>query len=192
LLNKKYNQIMRNLLITLFIVFIASFNSKSQTCVGLFKINLLDGETQKQIGHKVKKSISYVFTGPENEFYNDVQEVLPFEKILKNPDDYKLYTNEGLYKFISKSDSKIIEFLPYCGEYLVQIEFLRKQDTMQLGIYNFPAHLSFEFDSLEFKPGDFYIDLESTNNLNEFEYQENNGIFIIPLSFVIERIKEIE
>ncbi len=152
----------------------------AQTCVGIFSFRMLDQKSKKPVTDKLEKNIWYVFTKDEGEFYDDVEAVNPIDSMLQTG-AFNVKHNEQGYNFFSNpTDKSLLSFSAFCGLYLVQTEIIQKEDTMRLAIYNIPAHQTFQMDSLVFKKGDFFIDLQASRLLNELEFVENKGYFIVP------------
>lgn len=157
----------------------------AQTCVGIYSFRLLDQKSKKPLEiEKIEKNIWYVFTKDEGEFYDDVEAVNPIDSMLQTG-AFKVKHNEQGYNFFNNPmDKSLLSFSAICGLYLVQTELIRKEDTMRLAIYNIPAHQTFQMDSLVFQKGDFFIDLQASRLLNELEFIDNKGYFIVPNGMV--------
>lgn len=153
---------------------------QAQTCVGLFNLRLFDQESKKPITDKLEKSIVYAFTLDENEFYDDVQTVVAVDSVMRSPQGYTVYDNEKGYNFLNNSDPSQITVATRCGLYLIHMDFYRKNDTMRLSLYNIPAHQSFQIDTVMFRKGDYYIDLQASTRLHDFKFQDDKGYFLIP------------
>ena len=155
---------------------------RAQTCVGVFTITVMDSTTKKPLAGKLEKNILYAHSTPEDEFYLNVEEVEPVDSVLKKQ-KYKINRQKTGYDFFpNKEIPAKLTFPTHCGLYLVQTAFIQKKDTMNLAFYNIPAHQSFQIDSVFFKPGDFYIDLQSS--VDDYKWDEK-GFYSIPHSFII-------
>lgn len=161
--------------------------TSAQTCVGIYRVNILNPKTLEVIGDNLTKSIWYVYTGAEDVFYNDILEVVPFEETIDSS-GFTIKHGEPRYDIVDFTESKSdIEFLPYCGLYLVQLELIdENKDTMRLGIYNIPVHQYMVLDSVKFREGDFFFDMQAAELLDEVPFQEETGYFIFPSSYVEE------
>ncbi|MDZ4846916.1 MAG: hypothetical protein SH857_15375 [Chitinophagales bacterium] len=156
----------------------------AQTCVGIYSFRLLDQKSKKPMTDKLEKNIWYVFTKDEGEFYDNVETVNPIDSMLQTGAFNVKHNEQGYNFFINPMDKSLLSFSAICGLYLVQTELIRKEDTMRLAIYNIPAHQTFQMDSLVFQKGDFFIDLQASRLLNEFEFVDNKGYFIVPSGMV--------
>ncbi len=168
--------------LTPLVILIGAFSfAHAQTCVGIFTMKLFDQKIKKPVTGKLTKNIQYVFTKDEAVFYDDVEAVQPIDSLIKQEDAFTIRKNEKGYNFFNNpEDESLLTFPSLCGLYLVQMDFIRKEDTMSLGIYNIPAHQSFQMDTLFFQEGDFYIDIQASKILNEMEFLDNKGYFIVP------------
>lgn len=164
--------------------FTAFQTAHAQTCVGIFSFRLLDQKSKKPVTDKLEKNIWYVFTKDEGEFYDDVEAVNPIDSMLQTGAFNVQHNAQGYNFFNNPTDKSLLSFSAICGLYLVQTELIQKDDTMRLAIYNIPAHQTFQMDSLVFQKGDFFIDLQASRLLNELEFVENKGYFIVPSGMV--------
>lgn len=169
------------------LIFIGTtFFASAQTCVGIYRINLIHPKTLEMIGDKLTKSIWYVYTGPEDIFYDEVIEVVPFPETVDSS-GFTIKHGEPRYDFVNVTETTSdIEFFPHCGLYLVQMEFVDEKDTMRLGIYNIPVHQYMILDSVKFQKGDFFFDMQSSELLHEVTFQENTGYFLFPPTYIEE------
>ena|ERR1051325_10702674 len=174
---------MRRLLTILCGIIIAA-GTHAQTCVGTFTFKLFNPKTKKPITEKLDKSIVYVFTKEESEFYDDVSTVIPLDSIFKKKQGYTVRKNEKGYNFFPNNDPSTITFPNLCGLYLVHMDLYGKNDTMGLNFYNIPAHQSFQIDTVMFRGGGYYLDLKASTGLSEFEFVDNKGYFEIPASAI--------
>lgn len=160
----------------------ASFTTAfSQTCAGIIKVKVMEPKTFELIADNLKVSISYVYTTPEEEWYDVVNEVVPYDSLTK-ADGYTIHTDQGQYNLM-KWNEPVLAFPGHCGGYLVQLEMQQNKETMRLGIYNIPANQYFELDSVLFKPGDYYVDLQASQLLDQFDFQEG-GFFRVSPSYI--------
>lgn len=156
-------------------------SSYAQTCVGIFSFKLFDQQTKKPVADNLNKNIWYVFTKDEGEFYDDVEAVNPLDSMLAQKEAFNVKHNEQGYGFFNNPmDKSLLSFSALCGLYLVQTELIRGEDTMRLGLYNIPAHQTFQIDSLVFQPGNYFIDLQASKLLSELEFADDKGYFLVP------------
>ncbi len=156
----------------------------AQTCVGVFTFKLFDEKKEKPISEKIERKAWYVFTLSEDVYYDNVEPVEPFDTILKNKEAYVIKQDKPGYQFFPGTDADVFMFPSLCGLYLVQTELIRKEDTMRIAFYNIPAHQSFQIDTVFFKKGDFFIDLQASRLLGDFNFEDDKGWFTVPPSFV--------
>ena len=171
------------LLLLLFPVVLVALSS-AQTCVGIFNFQLFDLKTQKPVSEETEKKAWYVFTMDEGVYYDETQSVTPFDSILTNESGYTIKQDAPGYSLLKNKEPSMVTFPALCGLYLVQMEFIRKNDTMRLGIYNIPAHQSFQMDTVFFQKGNYFLNLESSRLLGEFTFVEDKGWFQIPQAMI--------
>ena len=174
---------MRKLLIAIMCIISVSA-LQSQTCVGTFKFQLLDPKTKKPVKEKLERSIIYGYTADEKEFYDNTEPMVPIDSVMKHKKDYSVHINEKGYNFFQDNDQAVAYFPTLCGMYLIHLDFYGKRDTMSLSIYNVPAHQYFQIDTMLFQKGEFFIDLQASTRLSEFEFLDDKGYFLIPHSAI--------
>src|SRR5687768_10804570 len=161
-----------------------SFFTNAQTCVGILSFRLVDQKTKKPI-EKMDKNIWYVFTKDQQEFYEGAEPIYPLDTLLKEKTFTVRHNEQGYTYFTNPADKAMLSFPTHCGLYLVQTEFIRKNDTMRLAFYNIPAHQSFQIDTLVFKKGNYVVDFQGTLLMSELEFAEDKGYFIVPEGVII-------
>lgn len=152
----------------------------AQTCVGTFSLRVLDEKSKKPLTDKLEKNIWYVFTKEEGEFYDEAEAVHPLDSLLQAGAFNVKHNAQGYSFFNNPLDKSLLSFSAICGLYLVHTELIRGKDTMRLAIYNIPAHQTFQMDSLSFKTGDYFIDLQASKLLSELEFVDDKGCFLVP------------
>lgn len=156
------------------------FSLHAQTCVGTFNLKLFDPKTKKPLSGKLQKSIAYVFTRDESEFYDDIGTVISMDSVRKSKQGYTVRVNEKGYSFFSSTDPAWISFPTLCGLYLIHMDFYGRKDTMSLSFYNIPAHQSFQIDTVLFRKGEYFMDFRASTRLHEFDFLEDKGYFQLP------------
>lgn len=164
------------------IIFISCITASAQTCVGVIGMRLIDPKTKKPFTEKDKleKNIWYVFTQPEQEWYNTAEAVQPLDSMIK-AGAFTVKHNEKGYNFYTYSaDNSLTSFAGLCGLYLVQTQFIHKKDTMNLAFYNIPSNQSFQMDTLVFQKGHYLIDFYGARLMSELEFADDKGYFLLP------------
>jgi len=164
--------------------------AQAQTCVGIFNFKLFDPKTKKPVKEKLGKSVTYVFTMDENEFYDDIQTIIPLDSVKRSKQGYTIRSNERGYNFLHSDDPSWVSVPALCGEYLIHMDFYGKKDTMSLSFYNVPAHQSFQIDTVMFQGGAYYFDLKASTRLSEFPFLDDKGYFLVPPSEILPFFKK--
>jgi hypothetical protein len=121
---------------------------------------------------------------PETEWYDVAEAVQPLDSMIK-ANAFTVKHNEQGYNFYTNPADKTLQsFAGLCGLYLVQTQFIYKQDTMNLAFYNIPSNQSYQMDTLLFKKGDYLIDFHGVRLQSELEFADDKGYFLVPQGVV--------